>query len=1411
MRNRYVELNRTFFDFDLEGHEYDPDTLRAIVEMTGRKTDWDELLKSRYVVVLGEAGSGKTWEFQEKAQRLSGSNKTVFFCKIEDLADEGLEQALATPEEVKLLHAWLEGTEEAVFFLDSIDEARLKGFRLETPLRKLAHSLDRAMYRARLLISCRVSDWRADSDPVTIEAILPTIEESEADSDSELSGFGDHDKSKGRLRIVQIAPLNRDQVAKLSAALGVDDTEALLLAIDDADAWHFAERPKDVEWITEYWKEKCRLGSLTELIQYNVKKKLLESNLARKGKDPLSPEEAELGAKTLAAASTFCKKSTFLMPDDHIDPERAASALDPQAVLHSWSSNKVEALLTRAIFDEATYGRVRFHHRSVIEYLTALWLKDRLDEGCPHRNIERLLFQERYGCKVAVPSLAPAAAWLSGWDDKIREKAMRVSPDILLQFGDPQAIPIQQRDRLLGLYAKRYADRQYTGQHFEWATLKRFAHEDLAPIIQELLTQYRAQNDVRELLIRLVESGRISACSETALSIAINEIEDQGPRLHAIRAVGSCGHEPHLRELAEYVKTKSADIPNRVLGVLCETLFPHFLSVDELLDVLRETDPQSPGSSRLLPFMIERITKYSTKDLLLDLLKGLVELAQEIPHINEGNSPVSGRFYWLSGPITNLLLRILSELPPDRALSPAVVSAIGFLEALKKGGLNHFSELKDVAEALNGHPAIRQMLFWRRVAVLRSPKNIRMTTYAWRITMDSLWTIGPDDFEWLAEDLYEKPTVEDRLLALDGALACWTLAGEPKDQLDRMMAAIGDEPALRERLDMVVNPPPRKESEFEKKIRKERKTKKRNKEDDFRKALEYLKSKIENIQEGRNFSALIYLWKVMMKKESSNHLGLTNWQSLITDFGEEVAEAACDGFKAYWRNWKPPLPHEQAEPNAIEDDLLVGLTGLSLAARDGFDFRSLSEKQAEIATRYAIRDNQFPDWLPVLVETHPNVVRATLATTLEAAFSINKVEAQPSSILSNLSYGAPSVRNLCAPDLFSLLRKEDPENTQVLENALHILLSGDNIDKRDLANLATERTAVLKTDVPRFMAWLAAWFFIDGEKAVEFLKTYLNELRSKDADNLVLKFCNTLRRHSEHSLYKSKADYLRATVLRILIPLTYKYIRPEEDLSHEKVYSPNARDRAQEFRDGLVHHLVKTSGKEAYQVLLEMADNQYTSQNRDWFLSLTQEKAAKDAEHTAWEPKDITRFTKEYETNPRSAHHLFEIALSRLIDIGHDIETGDHSERDLFNSKTHERAVSKWIANRLKLLAKGQYSVVLEEEVDKGKKPDIRIHSPGIEGPVGIEVKCANKYSHSELEATLAQQLVGQYLRDIRSQHGILLMAHLGGKQWWVPGDGSGRLNFLSLVERLKAKATQIAGTRRDIAALQVVGIYFTQ
>lgn len=239
----FVELERSFVQI---ARDQEPNF--ELGRVWGRKLGgwygWRELRECRRVVVLAEALSGKSTEFRNQAEVLRGQGHPAFFVTIEELADHGFEAALE-PGSVQNFEKWQLSTRDAWFFLDSVDEARLNRKSFELALKRFRRDLGDAFERARVLVSCRVSDWRGSEDHALIERLLPLRErprEEEAGSSPLLDPIFKHKKQSStrldrereqkfeKLLIVVLAPLSLDQCSLLAAHLGVDDPDAFIRA-----------------------------------------------------------------------------------------------------------------------------------------------------------------------------------------------------------------------------------------------------------------------------------------------------------------------------------------------------------------------------------------------------------------------------------------------------------------------------------------------------------------------------------------------------------------------------------------------------------------------------------------------------------------------------------------------------------------------------------------------------------------------------------------------------------------------------------------------------------------------------------------------------------------------------------------------------------------------------------------------------------------------------------------------------------------------------------------------------------------------------------------------------------------------------------------------------------------------------
>ena len=148
----------------------------------GSDIGWPDLLDYSRVILLAEAGAGKTVEMREQVKRLIGEGKFAFFVAMESLDRDPINDCLS-PDEAMKFEAWKEDCEApAWFFLDAMDELKLTRGRLDRALRRLSRDIDGNLHRTRIIISCRPSDCRPVVDLATVRNQLLVPETSEIPS-----------------------------------------------------------------------------------------------------------------------------------------------------------------------------------------------------------------------------------------------------------------------------------------------------------------------------------------------------------------------------------------------------------------------------------------------------------------------------------------------------------------------------------------------------------------------------------------------------------------------------------------------------------------------------------------------------------------------------------------------------------------------------------------------------------------------------------------------------------------------------------------------------------------------------------------------------------------------------------------------------------------------------------------------------------------------------------------------------------------------------------------------------------------------------------------------------------------------------------------------------------------------------
>ena len=534
---------------------------------------------------------------------------------LEGLAKEQFEELLS-PKEVQQFDSWKASARQtAWFFLDSVDELKLVQGKLEHALRHLRRAIEGNLHRAHVIVSSRPTDWRAAADEPLLRLWLPVPEVDEGipslaedvfleplrrngSSGSAVLKSATASKAE-EVDTVLLLPLADRHIQQFAKQRGVTDCDALFREIGRSNAWIFARRPQDLLDLIGLWKTQGRLGTRREQHELNVSSKLKDSP-GRPDAGVLSDHQASEGEK-IALAMALTRSRAIKAPDQTSNADAAEAALDVSEILRDWTPEQRSALLRRAMFDPATFGRVRFHHRSVQEYLAARRLYALRCKGMSVKATFRLLFAGKYGEQVIIPSMRPIAAWLAIWDEDVSRETIGREPDVLLEHGDPGSLPIPVRQKIIRSFVNKHQTGGWRGFRFPAEQIERIACSELAHVITECWGDGPENPEVRELLLELIWKGSVSQCVSIARSAAFASDESDERRTMAIRALVACAASKQLKAIASRILSKPGGWPQRLISVVLPNFFPDYLTTSELVDLLArhqvESDDELNSSS----------------------------------------------------------------------------------------------------------------------------------------------------------------------------------------------------------------------------------------------------------------------------------------------------------------------------------------------------------------------------------------------------------------------------------------------------------------------------------------------------------------------------------------------------------------------------------------------------------------------------------------------------------------------------------------------------------------------------------------------------------------------------------------------------------------------------------------------
>ncbi len=1432
MSDNKVPLERKFsLVTPSQDSEFDEGWLNAYWAQKEPKT-WVDLEAEYRVIVLADAGAGKTHEALARAQTGVEEGRPSFFIRIEDI-DANFDEAFEVGSSSNF-DAWLSSSEEAWFFLDSIDEARLDNPRaFEKAIQRFARRIRPASHRAHIVITSRPYAWRFTSDKALVEQLLPfEVLKQESKEDTDATSADTEKEDESALRVYGLKPLDLDDIRQFARHHSTPDIEQLITEIQRANLMEMASRPFDLETLLSKWKTDSRLGSRLESLQHMVDIRLDEIDPSRKQRQPLNKAQARDGARRLAASVTLSGEAGVLVPD--ITHEKAG--IDAERVLADWHNpNDVRALLERGIFNDILYGAVRFRHRDIRELLTAEWLYGLLQKGNSRRQVESLLFREQYGEQVVVPRLRSILPWLILFDESIRERAIALHPEIAVEGGDAACLPLQVRQGILNDIVNRIvADEDDRGAR-DNSAIARIAQQDLSGDVLRLITAHSDNDDAIFFLGRLVWQGGMGSCIDSLISIATDPSRDIYPRIASVRAVATVGSPEQLKSLWEIINNQPDTIPRRLLVELAEEAVTDGTTVELLLGSVEKLPPferhETSGLDRGLHVFLDRFTALTAqerKPLLMKLCMGFNNFLDREPYHERRECRVSTEFTWLMGP-ANHVVEILVSDQASTCFDNAVTDILLKIPAVRDWAGDQLNEHKDELKALI--PAWKEFndaLFWRSIdeARARLVKKDQRLTDSWDVQwMEHYWHFDSNCFDRVVEFIQTREFEDDKLVALSLAFRIYKQSDEPTGWKTHLEQAVKGNEALAGFLDQLLTPSVSEECERREKKRlvRERKRDKERLEREQSRS-QWVKSLRANPEVVRNPPDLPpgewtndQYW-LLLEIEGG---GLrtkrgkdSDWNSLVDEFGEDVALAFRDAAIKHWRLYTPELRSEGADTSSTSYSLIFAMVGLEFEGREVDDFPfNLSIAEVSHALLYLTRElNGFPSWLEVMHNAYPEKVLESVWQELRWELGNTLPDKPMHHILQDIVYHAPWLHGQLTPRIRQWIEDNPGANWEVLRHCFQIF-DAEQVSLEWFGTFAQSKVRDSES-AESSAKWYALWVDTQPATGIAAVEAWLDDLDADTATKVAQQFVVQLMggRHGRGG-WTFAQKFKSIPYLKKLYILMHRYIRIEEDIERagKGVYSPGIRDDAQDARSQLFNFLTEIPGKKTYGALLDLSESHPVEGHRPWMLKQARKRAEQDADEELWVAEQIHDFSSLLEREPATHRQLFDLGVLHLHDFKEWLEQGNDSLYETYQRAGDETEMRKIVAHWVNEHAHRRYTCAQENPLANNQRPDIWLQHPKVTSPVPIELKLLDKdWSGPYLCERLRNQLAGDYLREDTAGCGVFLLVWQGsqsGRRWEIEGERVGVSELqLALTNYWKSISHQFS----NVSSIEVIVVDLT-
>lgn len=1406
-----IDLARSFSVASDTPEETD-DWLRFFRKRSGEYV-WSDLHEHRIVVVLGEAGIGKTVELQNEVGRLRRVGKSAFFIQLNQVLDKDSWELVVKDSQPDFVR-WEGSADIGYFFFDAVDEARLVNHSaFERALLVIKSALSHNMSRVRVVISSRITDWAVDSVRDSVQTHLTgPIENAHrvaADRTSRDDVIGGSTVSEKPQKesvdafVVSLHPLSKGEAEKLANSLGVNDAVGFWAAIEDGDYEFMATRPLDLVWMVTRWNDKRTLGTYLELVESNVSNRLIETNPSyqQAGGSP-SLDSLRRGVEQLAAATALGGRSFVSTTNS-----AKANEVSPTLAISDWGPLEISRLLGCAIFDEATFGRVKFHHRSIREFLAANWIYQKLKNGLPLHCVLPLFSSAPFGFAVLIPSRRAILCWLAALNVEVREWVARNFPEMLFFEGDPEAWDIATAN----LAFDAFIERLRSGFRTEWwndaSETRRIARRLPPGRVAELLAEYQSDSIVVSALLPLVKHGRLFDCAQVVYEMYVRANGSSRQQHHALivlSAVASSDHRRHIQIALLGGRIRSNELIAAALAVVD---WPTF-AVEELVHVFSNTESEGGYGSGPMARVIKDEILPETNAVSAELLLTAVVRALAPPKNGkryeaypEANQPERA---WLFNVLPDCTERLISLIPTGSKDFPRIaLLAAERLEAILESGLTRREDARKLHGLISERPALRWQI---ALAIGRSP-DIRYATNRLTWGGNSLVSFDKVDLPEIvlrANDAQAQASDRETWFRVGIRLAFRELKGKQRRNILSDLLSGSEKEARRSTIDVL-------RSEWlegmkqRRKYQSDERTRRREKREAHRLNKDQISRDIEKIRDGSLLETIHWLINYSYNRSGRNSLTSIDLDTIRRDFGAAIAEALESGLLAAWPKIEPPNPANYPG-GELPWEAITGLVALHVLFGRENGLTDLSNEDAARAAQLAVWElNAPPPWFERIVQGHEATILVSLTPWLEAE-CIEPSNAHRIRGALELALSSPtSIRASLLRPALRLVQDNRIANPSTLKALVTALRQDTLLDAQAVAEICQRsiETSLTADQLIADLGWFRTWLEQDLRGAWEWFENHVSRIGVVGSKQVY---------EVASGLVESK--WLREPSLEIHVPALlgmYKFLNTySESVPIENPGRPThgLGNPVIRLLQAICLILVQIRGEAAHHALAAINALNPSGLSKEWLNSRVVEHAGLDAQHVALlEPSELKTFGDPLLFEPRSERELFDQTIARLEEIRTVTEEGPFSDRSLFPAGITEKSLQLWMAARFRDTGNRRFSVHREEVVDADKRTDIQLSCRF--GNVCVEIKpldATRRYSAATLVDTLRTQIVGQYLKRLNSTHGILVLFRLDKKAWKIPGKSKPQA-FHDLVAYLQGKADSVRHDHPEVNALRIFGI----